>query len=97
MNNNIIMGNDEFILYIRKQYPNCQINTRDLGRFIWEWILVHDLNAKQVTEDMPCLWETKNGAKNINEKKLPKTATQFEFNRYLLPELYDYLDKLGKQ
>lgn len=91
------MGNDEFILYIRKQYSNCQINTKDLGRFIWEWILEHDLNARQVEEDMPCLWETKTGAKNINEKKLPKTATQFEFKRSLLPELYGYLDELGSK
>jgi hypothetical protein len=91
------MGNDEFILYIRKQYPNCQINTKDLGRFIWEWILENDLSARQVIEDMPCFWETKDGAKNICEKKLPKTATQFEFKRILLPVLYDYLDYLGQQ
>lgn len=93
----IIMGNDEFILYTRKQYPNCKIKTIDLGRFIWEWIIEHDHHAKQVIEDMPCLWETKTGAKNIDEKKLPKTATQFEFDRTLLPELYSYLDELGQK
>ena len=97
MMNLITMGNDEFILYIRKQYPNCQLNTKDLGRFIWEWILEHDLNAKQVIEDMPCIWETKTGTKNINEKKLPKTATQFVFERSLLPELYGYLDELASK
>jgi len=59
MMNLITMGNDEFILYIRKQYPNCQLNTKDLGRFIWVWILEHDFNARQVEEDMPCIWETK--------------------------------------
>jgi len=95
MMNLITMGNDEFILYIRKQYPNCQLNTKDLGRFIWVLILEHDFNARQVEEDMPCIWETKTGAKNINEKKLPKTATQFEFKRSLLLELYGYLDELG--
>lgn len=68
-----------------------------MGRFIWEWILEHDPNAKQVIEDMPCIWETKTGVKNINEKKLPKTATQFEFKRILLPELYGYLDELGSK
>lgn len=93
----ITMGNDEFILYIRKQHINCQINTKELGRLIWEWIIENDSNAKQVQEDMHCLWETKDGALNINKNKLPKTATQFKFNRNLLPELYDYLDKLGQQ
>lgn len=95
MNPKITMGNDEFILYIRKQHPNCQISTKDLGRYIWEWIIEHDHNAKQVEEDLPCLWATNNGAKNIDEMKLPKTATQFEFNRNLLPELYCHLDELG--
>lgn len=93
----ITMGNDEFILYIRKQYPNCQINTKDLGRLIWVWIIEHDSNAVQVEKNMPCLWETKDGAKNINEKKLPKTATQFEFKRSLLQALYGFLDELGSK
>lgn len=89
------MGNDEFILYIRKQHPNCQISTKDLGRYIWEWIIEHDHNAKQVEEDLPCLWTTNNGAKNIDDMKLPKTARQFEFDRNVLPELYYHLDELG--
>jgi hypothetical protein len=91
------MGNDEFILYIRKQHISCQISTKYLGRLIWEWIIENDSNAEQVQEDMPCLWETKDSAQNINKNKLPKTATQFKFDRALLPKLYDYLDKLGQQ
>lgn len=39
------MGNDEFILYIRKQPPCCQISTKDLGRNICEWIIEHDRNV----------------------------------------------------
>ena len=32
----IEMGNDEFILYIRKVYPNCPTSNDTLGRLIWK-------------------------------------------------------------
>lgn len=88
----IRMGNDEFILYIRKWNPTCTVTNEQLGSDIWEWIRDNDTTAKQINKDMPCLWST-NG-KNIKPNKLPKTATQFEFNRSLLPQLYDFLDSL---
>ena len=34
----IRMGNDEFILYIRKWHPNCITVTKDLGKKIWIWL-----------------------------------------------------------
>lgn len=95
MNTKITMGNDEFILYIRKSHTNCTTSNDRLGRLIWEWIEEHDAIAKQLNDgkSMPCSW-TDTGA-HIGETKLPKTATQFEFQRNLLPELYDHLDALG--
>lgn len=90
------MGNDEFILYIRKQYPNCESHTDELGRLIWIWIEGHDSRASQIKKDLKCFWQTDVDAKNIDEKRLPKTATQFEFDRKILPDLYDYLDTLGR-
>jgi transcriptional regulator with XRE-family HTH domain len=95
MNTKITMGNDEFILYIRKIHTYCTTSNDRLGRLIWEWIEKRDATAKQLNDgkSMPCSW-TDTGA-HIGETKLPKTATQFEFERNLLPELYDHLDALG--
>lgn len=90
------MGNDEFILYIRKRYPLCNIATDDLGKRIWVWILEKDKSAVQDKEDVPCLWASNTGDKNIDRLRLPKAATQFEFDRNILPDLYSYLDELGE-
>jgi hypothetical protein len=88
----IKMGNDEFILYIRKSNKTCKTDNKVLGRKIWEWISVNDSNATEIQEDMPCLWG--NNTPNTNPEILPKTATQFEFKRSLLPNLYSYLETL---
>jgi len=88
----IKMGNDEFILYIRKNNKTCNTDNKVLGRRIWEWISDNDSNAKYIQEDMPCIWGDK--TPNTKPEILPKTATQFEFNRNLLPKLYTFLDTL---
>jgi hypothetical protein len=95
----IKMGNDEFILYIRKNYPECKITNDMLGKDIWIWIKENDPTAEQIKQDVPTMWwgdgvNVSNGL-NIGPDKLPKTATQFEFKRTLLVPLYDYLDTLG--
>ena len=89
----IIMGNDEFILYIRKNYRNCSTVNSQLGKKIWIWITEHDANSKQIFEDQESEWGS--DFDNNQGTGLPKTATQFEFNRDLLPDLYGYLDVLG--
>jgi len=91
----IQMGNDEFILYIRKNYPGCATSNDQLGRRIWEWIRERDATAGRAFEEksVPCFWG--DSAANIGEKKLPQKATQFHFDRSLLPSLYDLLDALG--
>ncbi len=91
---NIRMGNDEFILYIRKTYPECKTTNDVLGKKIWEWIKNRMPNAEIIKENKPCYWE--NMGDSISDVKLPKTAAQFSFSRNILPELYDYLDKLGR-
>lgn len=86
----IRMGNDEFILFIRKNNPSCNHLENDrLGRMIWEWIYTNDPYAREVEQDVKCLWgdNTPNTAPN----GLPKTATQFEFDIDLLPRLYKFL------
>jgi len=91
--NKIRMGNEEFILYIRKWYPNCEVTNDVLGRKIWEWIKDKDKSAFQLKRE-ECPWGK--NAKNVDKEELPYTATQFEFNRKLLIELYNYIDQLGK-
>ena len=88
MESKITMGNDEFILYIRKNSNTCNIKNDRLGRIIWKWL--RDRGASKIISDQPCLWGEK--ADNIDELGLPKTATQFSFDRSLLPDLYKYLD-----
>lgn len=89
----IEMGNDEFILYIRKHNSSCKRTTDELGRKIWEWIRKNDPHAVQVGEDQPCLWSKSKG-RFVSDSCLPRTATQFRFHRELLPKLYAYLDTL---
>jgi transcriptional regulator with XRE-family HTH domain len=95
MNTSIQMGNDEFILYIRKNYKDCATSNDQLGKRIWDWINEHDTTAEKTNngDSVPCFWGD-TGA-HISETKLPKTATQFRFERSLLPSLYDHLDALG--
>jgi len=90
----IEMGNDEFILYIRKTYLRCRTTNDVLGKKIWEWIGNKMPNAEKIKEDESCYWE--NMGDSISDVKLPKTAAQFSFSRNILPELYDYLDELGR-
>lgn len=91
MINTITMGNDEFILYIRKT-SECKLVNNDLGRKIWDWISSNDKSAVIIKEDQPCLWG--DNTPNTGPRKLPKTATQFRFDRKILPDLYDYIDEL---
>ena len=94
MSRTIEMGNDEFILYIRKRYRGCNETNKELGRKIWQWISVNDPNAIQTEEDRPCYWG--DSGDFIAENRLPKTATQFSFRTDILTGLFEYLDELGK-
>lgn len=94
MNETIKMGNDEFILYVRKQNKGCKLTTPVLGKRIWEWIRENDLNAVEVEVDMPCMWGEYINEKVVDKLQLPKTATQFEFRIDLLPRLYKYLTSI---
>lgn len=97
MNTSIQMGNDEFILYIRKNHPDCLTSNDQLGKRIWQRIRELDATAEEIDngKSVPCYWG--GTGENIDESKLPKTATQFRFERKLLPELYDHLDALASE
>jgi len=91
---NIVMGNDEFILYVRKQYPDCTTTNDVLGKAIWGQLQALDDNAYITEHDVACYWGNTGAA--LAADKLPQTATQFSFDRTVLPQLYDYLDYLGE-
>ncbi len=90
---NLVMGNDEFILYIRKQHPNCRMPNDALGKRAWEWI--REQGGQKEGEDEPCYWG--DTGTFVSEDKLPKTATQFSFDSSILPRLYEFLNELGEQ
>jgi len=90
----IQMGNDEFILYIRKKNDKCSLTNDQLGKMIWIWLMNKKHKGQKVNDKPePAIWG--DTAKNVSENGLPKSATQFKFNRNLLPELYNYLDELA--
>lgn len=96
----IAMGNDEFILYIRKRHPECRLANDNLGQRIWSWILTHDPQATKVgtqreqDDGMLCMWGDRGTF--IGPRQLPKTATQFRFQRALRPDLYTFLDAIAQ-
>jgi hypothetical protein len=91
----IKMGNDEFILHIRKNFPNCAISNDQLGKRIWQWLRENDPTAKIAVHDQPCHWG--NSEEITSEITLPKTAAQFSFSAAILPLLYGYLAALATE
>ncbi|MCW5828213.1 MAG: hypothetical protein KIT79_02745 [Deltaproteobacteria bacterium] len=96
MSDEITMGNDEFILHLRKRYKWGGDN-RLLGEEIWRTIQELDNNARQEPEGKatPVLWPTE--GENIAPDRLPTAAHQFVFNREILPDLYRRLGEIGKR
>ena len=93
MANTIEMGNDELILYIRRHHPACETTNPRLGKAIWAWIRDHDPNAEKLAEGVPCLWGADGSF--VDDTKLPTKATHLQFDRAILPALFDRLDELG--
>ena len=91
----MIMGNDEFILHIRKHYPQCQLRTDNLGKRIYQWIHQADPNARIVEENATCYWGSEGDF--VSDHKLPKTAAQISFDPNILPQLFNFLNDLGNQ
>ena len=97
MSNTIRMGNDEFILYMRKNYPDCKTPNPRLGKLIWQWLRSQTpAGVKVGTEGGElCIWDMTGAHASDTGVGLPRTAQQFEFDRALLPTLYTFLDSLG--
>lgn len=90
----IRIGNDELILYIRKNYKLCEKTNDRLGKMIWEWLKNEYPESEKVAEDQPCAWgDTPNITSPIT---LPKTAAQFRISREILPALYEQLEIIAE-
>jgi hypothetical protein len=98
MGDRIRMGNDEFILYVRKRGTTLRDNDQ-LGKAIWQWLRDHasgwkvDDGGNRLPDDdgrvkSPPLWTADRAG------GLPIISTQFEFDRAQLPALFDRLDEL---
>jgi len=91
MSARIRMGNDEFILHIRKHYA-CAMRNPQLGERIATW-LRENADGVVVRESQPAVWGEEIAA--CDELRLPKTAAVLEFRREALPALYAYLADLA--
>jgi hypothetical protein len=89
----IVIGNDEFILYVRKHNQACKLDNETLGKQICEKIKSLDPNAKIVEENKASYWDL-HGV-SVAKDKLPATSAQMEFDREILPKLYDFLDQVS--
>lgn len=96
MSTTIRLGNDDFILYVRKNYPECATTNDQLGKRVWLWLQGQDATARKTHEGVPqpCYWG--DTGPHVDECRLPQRATQFEFRRELLPGLYEFLDELAR-
>jgi hypothetical protein len=88
----IIMGDDEFILHVRKNGFGQKSKNPELGRKIWVWIRARDPGATQIPKIQACRWG--DTGLFVSDDDLPKTATQFQFDEAILPELYRFLSTL---
>lgn len=94
----IIMGNDEFILFIRKECirkNNCTpiSSTTILGKTIGDW-LNKNINGLVQLNNEPCYWMSPD-KDTPTPMGLPYTATQFEFEDIYLIDIYRFLSTLA--
>lgn len=92
--NNIKIGADELILWLRKNEKATDIpndGAHGLGRKIYNLII--SLGGNKITDDRPCYWGSDENSINIGQYALPKTADQYEIEVVQLSKLYDSMCK----
>jgi DNA-binding XRE family transcriptional regulator len=90
----INIGNDELILHLRKANPDCNLGNEAIGKRTWVYIRDH-LRGEKIEEDQPTLWAEAPSV--LGSTRLPKTATQFRVLLRLLPELFAFVEQLGRE
>jgi len=84
---NILIGSDELILWIRKNFNNIKITNDKIGKKIHD-IIVVDFKGIQIEEDKQCIWSTSD-KETVNENRLPKTAAQYSISLLRINEVYE--------
>ncbi len=84
---NILIGSDELILWIRKNFYNINITNDKLGKKIHEIIEVV-CQGCLIEEDKQCIWATSD-KETVNENRLPKTAAQYSVSLSHIQEVYE--------
>lgn len=91
------IGNDELILYYRKNEKNpCSVTTVFLGRLLWIEVRRIDKKAEKVKGGKPriCRWGDGEG---VGRYMLPRRATQFSVNADCLPELFMRINEFANK
>ncbi len=91
LSDRITMGNDEFILHLRKHYSSSMKNPQ-IGKRVWQW-LRDNADGQKLDGEPTCIWGRDPAA--VGETRLPVSATQFSFRTDALPDLYRFLGHLG--
>ena len=90
--NKIKMGADEFMLHARKNKYASETPNNIISKVVWQKIQKLDPSAIKVEEDQECFWGFETD--NTDDKGLPKTADQFEFDKQILPAVFSYIESL---
>ncbi|MBC7440862.1 MAG: hypothetical protein H7250_12875 [Flavobacterium sp.] len=83
--NEINIGADELILWLRKNNKAVGKTTQDLGAKIL--VLIESLGGTKLSE-LQCRWECTIGAEGIDKLDLPKTAMQYKIKITEIGQLY---------
>lgn len=80
----IRMGNDEFILYVRKQNKESKYDTKKLGELICKWLKEHaELKEKDIKYDVECLW-----GEQADTTFLPINSLKQQVNSFLTETIF---------
>jgi hypothetical protein len=94
----IKLGNDDFILFIRKNQRQggkaSLTKNNQLGSDIWKFIRDNKIGAKVNEDSIPCQWNPIEC--NDEGFGLPKNATQFNIDTSKLKILYDKLYEISQ-
>lgn len=91
MANEIKIGADELILWLRKNEKQQKTTTIQLGRKI-QTLIEKDLGGKLIDRDKESHWANEDTDKNIGEYGLPKTSAQYKISIDKIGKLYEAIN-----
>jgi hypothetical protein len=86
----IIIGADEFILWLRKNGKATNDINIQLGKRILN--LIEALGGMKYLDNQESFWDIGLTARNVNDLALPKTSEQYRIPIGILPDIYREID-----